>query len=437
MSSNAHRRVSRRGFLKGAGAAFVGTGAGLWVLPSRARGASANERVVVAHIGVGGMGNAHLAWFAGHPDVDTAAVCDVDETRAAETLKRLQRARPDTKAELYTDFRRVLERPDIDAVTTATPDHWHALITMLAFEAGKDVYSEKPLSHTFAEGEAMLRVGQRYGKVFQLGTQIHQGENYHRVVELVRSGVLGKIHTVRLWKEGGSPDLGFPPDQDPPPELNWDLWLGPAPAHPYTPARCHFTFRYFWDYSGGVYADFWCHIADIFFWAMDPGEPLTIEARGEVPNGISDTPAWIDVDYEFPGGLKVLWTTRTPDVPGAAGKGIGCVFEGTDGSLACDYGSCTIFRGSEQLSDLPDVPKTLPRSPGHQRNFLDCVKTRELTESNLAYVRTMTVPLHLGCIAFRLRRKLTWDAASRRFAGDDEADRMLSPVYRAPWRLPA
>jgi predicted dehydrogenase len=433
--STSPRRLSRRRFLRTTGAAVVGTGAGLFLLPGRAKGA--NDRIVVAHIGVGGMGNAHMAWFAGLPDVDTAALCDVDESHSAETLRRLQRARPETRAEVYSDFRRVLERDDIDAITTATPDHWHALITMLAFQAGKDVYSEKPLCHLYAEGEAMRRLGRRYGRVFQLGTQIHAGDTYHRVVELVRSGELGTIHTVRIWKDGGSPDFGYPSEQDPPPELNWDMWLGPAPWHPYVAERCHFNFRYFFDYSGGVYADFWCHIADVFFWAMDPGEPLTVDARGDVPNGIADTPAWIDVDYEFPNDLKVYWTSHTPDVPGAAGKGIGCFFEGTEASLVCDYGSLTIFRGDEQLSDLPDVPVTLPRSPGHQRDFVDCVKSRELTESNLEYVRTMTVPLHLGCISFRLKRKLTWDAAKGRFVGDEGADRMLSQPYRAPWSLPA
>ena len=141
-----------------------------------------------------------------------------------------------------------------------------------------------------------------------------------KAVELVRSGVLGKIHTVRLWKNGGSPNYGYPREEEPPKELDWNTWLGPAPWRPYVRQRCHHTFRSFWDYSGGVYADFWCHIADIFFWSMNPGQPKTIEARGEVPDGIADTPAWIDVDYEFP-DLKVYWTTRTPDVPGAAGKG--------------------------------------------------------------------------------------------------------------------
>jgi predicted dehydrogenase len=429
------RTVTRRGFVRATAVGAIGTGAGLLVLPSRARGA--NDRVVVAHIGVGGMGNGHMAWFAAMPDTGTAAICDVDETHRAETLRRLGQARPNAKVDAYADFRQVLERPDIDAISCATPDHWHALISILAFQAGKDVYSEKPLCHSLAEGQAMLRNARRYARVFQLGTQIHAGGNYHRVVELVRSGALGKIHTVRIWKQGGSPDFGYPAPQDPPPELNWDLWLGPAPSQPYVPQRCHFNFRYFADTSFGDYADFWCHIADIFFWAMDPGQPLTIDAHGEMPNGISDTPAWIDVDYEFPNGLKVFWTTRPPDVPGAAGKGIGCCFEGTEASLVCDYGSRTIFRQGEELEDLPEVPQSIPRSPGHPQNFVACVKSRGLTESNLEYVRVMTIPMHLARISFQLGRKLAWDATREQFVGDEAADRLLSRPYRAPWYLPA
>ncbi|MGQ9730837.1 MAG: Gfo/Idh/MocA family protein [Candidatus Zipacnadales bacterium] len=435
MSTRPRRnQISRRQFLSASTQAMLGTGAGLFVLSSRAKGA--NDRIVMGHIGVGGMGKTHVNWFASHADVDIAAICDVDKGRCEAALTKLREKRPDTRAEAYYDFRRVLERKDIDAISCATPDHWHALVTILAFQAGKDVYSEKPLSHNLREGQAMLKAGRRYKRVFQLGTQIHEGPNYHRVVELVRSGVLGKIHTVRLWKSGGAGDMGYPEVTEPPPELDYDMWLGPAPWRPYIPQRCHYNFRFFWDYSGGVYADFWCHIADIFFWAMDPGQPLTVEARGEVPPGIADTPAWIEVDYEFPGGLKVFWTTNPPNVPGAEGKGIGCQFEGTEGSLVCDYGSRIIFLGDQQMNDIPEVPQSIPRSPGHQRNFLDCVKSRALTESNLPYVRVMTIPMHLGCISFRLKRKLTWEAETEQFVDDEAANALLSRPYRAPWYLP-
>lgn len=419
---------------------FLATSAAALALPRRARGVAAADTLTVAHIGVGGMGTAHLSWFAGFRDVEIAALCDVDSERLGAAMRHLDGLRPGHRAEAVGDFRRILDRPDIDVITTATPDHWHALIATLAMQAGKDVYGEKPLSHNWREAKAMETVARRTGRIFQLGTQIHAGDNYHRVVELVRSGALGKIHTVHLWKPGGSGGLEYAPDQDPPATLDWDMWLGPAPARRYNPRICPYQFRHFWDYSGGVYADFWCHIADIAFWALDIRAPVkTVAARGETPaGGMAETPAWIDVDYTFADGLKLFWTTNKPaGCPSTVGEGIGCWFEGTAGSLVCDYDRREIILGGEKLDDLPDVPQSVPRSPGHPRNFLDCVRSREQPESNIAYARRMATPLYFGEISFRLGRPLTWDPASETFVGDDVATRLLGRPYRAPWVLPA
>jgi len=283
----------------------------------------------------------------------------------------------------------------------------------------------------------MVNTRRRHARVFQLGTQIHAGENYHRVVELVRSGALGKIHTVRVWKNGGSARIPYAPDEAPPRTLDWDMWLGPAPWHAYNPKRCHFVFRYYWDYSGGDFADFWCHLSDLVFWALDLKAPLTVEARGQVnDDSMSDTTRWIDVDYKFP-DLNYYWTTATPEIPAAKGMGMGVLFEGTKGMLVTNYGERKIFLDGKELTDLPDVPRTIARSRGHHRNFLDCVKTRELTESHLDYAHRMTIPMHMGNISFRLGRKLTWDGERELFVGDDAANRLLSRRYRAPWSLPA
>ena len=197
------------------------------------------------------------------PEAEVVALCDVDTTHLGSTLKKLQEINPGTKARTYTDFREVLEQNDIDAITCATPDHWHAQVAMLAFEAGKDVYGEKPLSYDVKEGQEMLKRLERHQRVFQLGTQIHAGENYHRVIDILKAGEIGKIHTVRLWKNGFSPVQQAPPNAIVPSSLDWDMWLGPAPLVSYEPSRCHRSYRYFLDYSGGVFADFWCHIADI------------------------------------------------------------------------------------------------------------------------------------------------------------------------------
>lgn len=395
--------------------------------------APASERIRVAHIGTGGMGNAHINWFSDFPDVETVALCDVDSVRLAQSAKRLVERKPDAKPETYADFRRILDRKDIDVVTCATPDHWHALVAIMAFESGKDVYGEKPLSYTLREGQRMEQTMLRNKAVFQLGTQIHAGNNYHRVTEIIRSGALGKINTVRLWKTGGTGGMGFPNNEKPPATLDWNMWLGPAPYAEYTPVRCHGSFRSFFDYSGGVFADFWCHIADVLFMALQPTGLTTIDARGEVPSdGIADTPKWIDVDFRF-AGLDVHWTTTPPQVPGAEKMSIGAHFEGEKGTLTCDYDNCTIRIGNEVLTDLPDVPVTMPRSPGHQRNFLDAVKSRGVPESNLPYARQMTLPMHLALASFRLKRRLTWDSTKEEVVGDPAANYLLSRTNRAPF----
>jgi predicted dehydrogenase len=422
--------INRRIFLKQGGAAALG----LAFLPGWATKVAASDRLRIAIIGVGGMGNNHLKWFAALPEVEVVALCDVDENHLNESLKTLETLQPNLKAQGYGDFRHILDRKDIDAISCATPDHWHAQIATLAFQAGKDVYGEKPLSYDIREGQRMLKTLKRHDRIFQMGTQIHAGDNYHRVVEIIRSGAIGKVHTVRLWKTGLPPDLGTAKIQAPPPTLNWDMWLGPAPYVDYTPQRCHFTYRYFLDYSGGVFADFWCHIADIVYWSIDPKGLKTIHARGHTAEGIADAPQWLNVDYEFD-DLKIHWTHIPPDVPGAAERHIGAYFEGDKGTLLCDYSTRLITINGITVKDLPEVPVNLQRSPGHQQNFVNAVKSRIQPESNLEYARRLTLPMHLGLISYRLNRKLKWNSKREHFIGDKEANGYLHREYRKKWDL--
>jgi predicted dehydrogenase len=423
-----HQPLNRRAFLKTTTTAALG----LAVLPGFARKVAPSDRLRVAHIGLGGMGTQHLTWFANLPDVEIVGLCDVDSDHLAAAQKVLQGIKPDANVPTYGDFRYLLDRKDVDAITCATPDHWHAQVAMLAFEAGKDVYGEKPLSFNVREGQRMLKKLKRHDRIFQLGTQIHAGDNYHRVVELLKAGVIGKVHTVRLWKTGPPPVLGPANYQQPPANLNWDFWLGPAPFSQYTPERCHRTFRYFLDYSGGVFQDFWCHIADVAWWGVGPENLRTVVARGQAPEGIGDAPKWIDVDYEFD-NLKLYWTSTAPNVPGAASRHIGAFFEGEKGTLLCDYGTREITVNGVVMTDVPEIPITLPRSPGHQQNFVDAVKTRTQPESNLDYVRLMTLPMHLGLISWRLGRKLEWNPRKEKFRHDPEANALLSREYRTGW----
>ncbi|QJW88664.1 Gfo/Idh/MocA family oxidoreductase [Spirosoma taeanense] len=422
--------LNRREFLKQSSAAALG----LTILPGLKRKVAPSDRLRVAHIGLNGMGTNHLNWFANLPEVEVVGLCDVDETHLNKALATLRTLHPDTTAKTYADFRYLLDRPDIDAITCATPDHWHAQIAIMAFQAGKDVYGEKPLSFSVREGQQMLKTLNRYDRIFQLGTQIHAGDNYHRVAEIIQAGSIGKVHTVRLWKTGFPPVLGPARYQTPPATLNWEMWQGPAPVSLYTPERCHVNYRYFLDYSGGVFQDFWCHIADIVWWSVNPTGLKTIRAKGEAPEGIADAPKWIDVDYEFD-GLNLHWTSTPPNVPGAEKRHIGAYFEGDKGTLLCDYNTREITINGVMMADVPDVPITLERSPGHQQNFVNAVKSRKQPESNLAYVRQMTLPMHLGLIAYRLGQPLEWNARKEKFRHNPEANAYLSRTYRKEWNL--
>jgi predicted dehydrogenase len=280
----------------------------------------------------------------------------------------------------------------------------------------------------------MLAAQKKYKSIFQLGTQIHATDNYHRVAEIIQSGILGDIHTVRLWKTGGSPEIKMTKGQAVPSTLNWDMWQGPAPERAYFPERCHFTYRYFLDYSGGNFADFWCHIADVVYMSLRPKGLRSISARGEKAKGLSDTPGWIDIDYEFD-GINIHWTTEPPNVPGAKDRNIGAYFEGEKGTLICDYNTREITINGETITDLQEVPVSIARSPGHQQNFVDAVKSRTQPESNLEYAREMTLPMHLGLISWRLGETLKWDPEKEKFIDNGKANKLLSRKARKAWKL--
>ncbi len=422
--------TNRRTFLKQSSKGAIG----LTILPWSMKGVAPSDTLRVAHIGVGQMGNNHIGWFANLPEVKIVALCDVDEAHLASSITNLATIQPGWKVDTYEDFRHVLDRKDIDAITCATPDHWHATIGTLAFQAGKDVYGEKPLSYDVREGQKMLAAQKKYNNIFQLGTQIHAGDNYHRVAEIIQSGILGDIHTVRLWKTGGSPELKMTKGQSVPSTLNWDMWQGPAPERDYCEERCHFNYRYFLDYSGGNFADFWCHIADLVYMSLQPKGLRSISARGEEAKGFSDTPGWIDIDYEFD-NLNIHWTTEPPNVPGAKERSIGAYFEGEKGTLISDYYKHELIINGEAITELPEVPITIPRSPGHQQNFVDSVKSRIQPESNLEYAREMTLPMHLGLISWRLGKKLKWNPEKEKFIRNRKANKLLSRKARKEWRL--
>jgi len=437
--------LKRREFLKTSTAIAVGTGslAGKSILPSTVLGA--NEKITVGVIGSGRMGRSNIRDFIKIPGVEIAALCDVFEPALAEARELL-----DYQPDIYKDWRRIIERKDIDVVLNATPDHWHALPTILACQEGKDVYVEKPISHNIVEGRTMVKAARKYNRVVQVGTQQRSGTHYQRAVQIVKSGKLGHISMVRCWNYGNEyPEgIGNPPDSTPPPELDWDMWLGPAPVVPFNMNRVHkpggwATFRYFWDYAGGKLTDWGTHHLDIIHWAMGVNYPKTVTASGGkyFIQDNRETPNTIDVLWEYPGFL-CNYSYDGMNAGGRDGHGYGIQFFGTNGSLFLDRNGYQIYPefdliGEEQVSRI-DVVKsgTSEQHLTHVRNFFDCVKTRKRPISDIEEGHYASAASLLGVIAIRSQQRLEWDGAQETITNAPELNEMLSREYRSPWKLP-
>ncbi len=417
------RKLTRRSFLKGAATVSAGMAMPA-VFPAGALGgrASASDRITLGFIGVGGMGSAHLNWFRGARDVEILAVCDVDERKRSAARERVG-----GECIAYKDYRDLLDRHDIDAVVIASPDHWHTLNAVHACQAGKDVYCEKPMTLTIEEADVLVKTVRRYGRVFQTGSQQRSSSEFRRACELVRSGRIGKVDLVHVGV-GGGPASDWVADEEPPSYLDWDLWLGPAPRVPYNRLRHPYNFRWFFDYSGGKMTDWGAHHNDIAQWGlgMDGTGPVFIEGTAAFPTqGLYNTAMTFSVAYEYATGQKVICSSQ----------GHGVKFFGSDGWVHVDRG----FLETEPawLKNEPRGPGDvhLPTSPGHQRNWLECIRTRERPICDVAIGAGSVIVCHLNNIALRMGRRLQWDPDRHVFLCDPEANRWVSKPYRAPWHL--
>ena len=437
-------KMSRREFNKSAalGAVSLALSAG----PAARNVLGANERVRMGLIGAGGMGQADLRDFLRTGQVDVIAIADVYDPHLDDALSMTL-----GKAKGYKDFRRLLDLKDLDAVIIATPDHWHAIPMIMACEAGKDVYVEKPLSHTLEEGRKMAEAASRHNRVVQVGTQQRSGEHFQKAVELVRGGKIGKVSYAETWIHGNQFPEGIenPPDGDPPPWLDWDMWLGPAPKRPYNRNRAIYNFRWFWDYSGGILTDWGTHLIDIVHWAMGVDAPKTIFATGGILllEDNRETPDTLEVLYEYPASpvsgkeFLVRFSNRVANGHGPDGHGYGIQFYGTEGTLFIDRGGYTLWPEPARVGPERVASTNVIKGEGsaqhypHVLNFLDCVKSRQKPNSDVETTHRSTSAPHLGNIAFKLGRKLAWDAQQEQFPGDAEANKLLGKEYRKPWKL--
>lgn len=424
---------------------FIGrsVAAGAGIMAARAASAqpavSPNEKVVVALIGCGGIGKVDLDTFFLNPEVDCAAVCDVDDARIAEAVDLVE-ARRGHAPVVEKDFRRVLERKDLDAVLVCTPDHWHAIPTVYACQAGLDVYVEKPLGKCIDEGRAMLDAAKANKRVVQMGTQWRSGDHYREAVEFVQSGKLGKIRMVRTWAYldwlGG---IGNPPDQDPPAGVNYGMWLGPAPHVPFNPNRFHFNFRWFWDYAGGLMTDWGVHLLNVCLWAMGRETPLRVSSMGGkyVLDDNSETPDTQAALYEFP-SYNLVFEHQAQGGLGPGGRPHGMLFNGFEGTLIIDGNGWEVIPEPKRNS-LEAMKKPAGKSDGrpeHVRNFLDCMKSRETPVQNLEVSHFVSNVAHLGNLALRSGAEVHWDNEAEKVTNNPAADALVGCEYHGDWDLP-
>jgi predicted dehydrogenase len=401
------------------------------VVPGSALGLSeqpaASERITMGCIGCGGRMRGVMAAFSGLKEVQAVATCDVRRTNSEAFGKKLG---VDARS-CYTDFRELVARDDIDTVSIATPDHWHVLQTIAAMRAGKDVYCEKPLSNTIEEGRALVETAGRYGAVFQHGTQLHSMGGVRRACELVRNGRIGKLKEVRIGSPPGKA-CGPMPGEPVPKEIDYDLWLGPAPEVPYVGQVVNRKGWYFVaDYSkSGWIAGYGVHDLDIAQWGInqDRTGPVRIVGHGDYPRGgLFDTVLTYEIEFEYANGAKIIMTDKSKNRHGVKFIGEkGWIF--TRGGIEAEPKSLL----NETIG--PDEIH-LYNSPGHASNFIDCVKSRKetITPPEIAHRATSTALL--GGIACQLDRPLQWDPKAERFVDDAEADRLLTYAMRSPWRL--
>jgi predicted dehydrogenase len=428
------REVGRREFLKRGAAAVVAPyiAAG-WGFGAEA-GAPPSAKVRVAHIGLGGRGSSLLDWSLGAGDVEVSGLCDVDRNHLGGAEKRVG-----TKVETGPDYRTFLDRKDIDAVVIATPDHWHALMTIDAVAAGKDVYVEKPLCTHVAEGRAMVEAARKHARIVQVGIHHRSEPDIRGIAEIVRSGRIGKVRSCTCWVWENPVKEPTPPPPAPPPYLDYDRWLGPAPLVPYHPDRVHFNFRWCRDYAGGFMTDWGVHMLNVVTLAMDLDAkgPETVEATATfAPKNIYDFPIAMDAKWEFKDPeFNLRWIQPSTGGDIIPGERYGMTFYGEAGQLRTMFGGWKFFKDGKE-DRLPEGGKAVdvPASPGHYRNWVDSIRSRKPPIADVEIGHRTTALCQIGNIAMWTKRKLRWDRKAERFPDDAEANGLLSRENRAPYR---
>ncbi len=428
--------VNRRQFLKGAAAAGAAM-AFPTIIPASARGAdgrpSPSNRITMCCIGVGGQGQGNMGNFLGERDCQIVAVCDVDRNNANNAKRSVDGRYGNNDCRAYSDFRQVLSRTDIDTMSLGTPDHWHAIPAIMAAKNGMDIYGEKPLSHDLLEGRAMCNAVKQYGRIWQTGSWQRSGGSFRFACELVRNGRIGKVHTVEVGLPdgggGGSTDF-----TDPPANMDYNFWIGPAPWAPYCKDRTHWNWRWQLDYGGGQMMDWIGHHADIAQWGLGTEYTGPVEitpVNSEWPKeGIWDAPTKYKFECTFANGTKMIVANASQQP-----RGMGARWIGDKGWVYVDRGGFDANPKSLLQEKIGPEEINLYKTPGHWRNFLDCVKSRRQTITPAEVAHRSASIGHLGQIAMTLGRKLRWNPDTETFVNDEVAQRLLGRAKREPWHL--
>ncbi len=433
--------MDRRSFLKSSAmAGAVAAAPGL-----RRVAGSPNEKFRVACMGVRGRGRRLLYDFAAMPEVEVVTICDVDTRLFDERVKAVeerQGVRPATE----TDFRRLLDDKSIDAIVMGTPTHWHAIPTILACQAGKHVYVEKPASHNMKEGQAMIRAARKYDRVVQVGIQSRSGRNYEEACDYIRTGVLGKVMFAKGWESARQKSIGFPPDGSPPPGVDYDMWLGPAPERPFNPMRFHSNWRWFFDYGCGDLGNDGVHRTDYARRGLAAGFEGQGKKLPDWPSAVAtsggkyffdDAQEWPDtliVTWDYP-GATLMYEMRLWSRPPLEGYAEGAAIYGENGYVIIGNGG---WRAHGPKGEVIKTGGSLKADDDvrHKRDFLRVIRDggRPACDIEIGHVASGLV--HLGNAAWRLDRKLHFDAAKQEFPGDREANQLLGRSYRKQWPLP-
>ena len=430
---------TRRDFLKSTSAAAAAVSTGAFTGVATANSLSANEKLSIACVGTANRALADINGVAGE---NIVAFCDVDSNFRNGILKRFKDARG------YTDYREMIdtEKEKIDAVVVGCADHNHAPASLRAIQAGKHCYCEKPLTHTVHEARVIAEAAKKHGVATQLGTQIHAGENYRRVTEMIQSGVIGNVTDVHVWVGKG---WGYRKEWDGslsgkgeavPETLDWDLWLGPAQEYPFYKGRFHpAQWRRWWEFGQGTLGDMACHYLDLPFWALGLRHPVRCEAEGpEVHPEMC--PVGLTVRYVFPGGdspINLTWYDGNQIPKSINGQRVppnGVMFVGSEGMMFADYNNYRLFPQEKFKNYKPPKP-TIPRSIGHHAEWIKACKDGSATTCNFDYSGALTETVLLGNVAFRTGKSLEWDAKNLKATNAPEADKYVRKEYRKGWEV--